>query len=788
MDEIREYKPGTPFPGKIGRTLDESTSAWPSPVRAREGSPNIIFFVIDDVGFGQLSPFGGLVETPNLDRLAKKGLRYTNMHTTALCSPTRGCILTGRNHHTLGLSAITELSMGFPAHNGMVGLEHGFLPEMLQEKGYNTFCIGKWHLTAPEETTPAGPYRGWPLGRGFERYYGFMGGDTDQWYPDLTYDNHSVVPPKTPEEGYHLNIDLADHAIDFIKDAHVNAPDKPFFLYYATGAGHAPHHVEKEWADRYKGKFDMGWDRYREIVLEKQKEMGIVPPDTVLSERDPDISAWDSLSDIAKKVYARQMEVFAGFVSQTDNHFGRILDFLEKLGELDNTMVVVISDNGASAEGGPDGSINEGLFFNNVPERLEDNIEAIDHWGGPDTFCHYSWGWTWAGDTPFRRWKRETYRGGISDPCIVFWPKRIKAGGETRAQFAHAIDLVPTVLEALDMDPPESIRGVAQSDIQGVSFANSFEDASAESRHITQHFEMFGHRSIYHDGWRAVCPFPGPSFAEAATKGRAFGSPLTIEVLKDLDKNGWELYHVAKDPSEINNLADKDPEKLNEMIQRWYTEAGKYGVLPLATADINRMNVPRPKISKYRNTFTYYQGGSPVPFAATPRLYNRPHSITAEVEIPESGAEGVLLAHGNRHCGYSIFIKDGRLHYVHNYLALEKFRVSSPDKVPTGKVSLRYEFEPTGKPDFSVGKGSPGRGQLYVNGKLVANVEYPYTVPSTFGIIGLSCGYDAADSVVPEEYKGAFEFTGKIDHVTIDVSGDLIQDDEAEMKKLMMKQ
>ncbi len=789
MSDIVEYKPGTPFPGVIGRTLDESSPAWPEPTRAKEGAPNIIFFILDDVGYGQMSCFGGLVETPTLDRLASQGLRYTNVQTTALCSPTRGCVLTGRNHHTLGLSAITELSIGYPAHNGYMGFEHGFLSEMLLEQGYNTFAVGKWHLTPPEETTTAGPFHRWPLGRGFERYYGFMGGDTDQWHPDLTYDNHPVPVPKTPEEGYHLNIDLADKAIEFIQDAHVNAPDKPFFLYYATGAAHAPHHVEKEWADKYKGKFDMGWDEYRRVVFERQKKLGIIPKDAVLSERDPDVPAWDSLSDTAKKVYARQMEVFAGFVEQTDYHFGRIIDFIEKIGELDNTLIIVLSDNGASAEGGVHGTFNEMLFFNSVHETLEDNLTRIDQWGGPDTFNHYSWGWTWAGTTPFRRWKRETYRGGISDPCIVFWPNGIKAHGENRAQYAHAIDLVPTVLEALDLEVPESVRGVPQSPIQGVSFAHTFDDAGAETRHPTQYFEMFGHRSIYHEGWRAVCPWPGPSLTEGAQNGRIFGfTQLTAEILDELDANDWELYNVSVDPAETNNLAAEHPEKLQQMIQRWYIEAGKYGVLPIATADLHRMNVPRPTVSRPRQRYVYYSGGAPVPFAATPRVYNRPYSITAEVVIPEGGAEGILLSHGNRHGGHTLYVKDGHLHYVHNYLGIERFKVTSKKPVPSGKVELRYEFEPTGEPDFKVGKGSPGRSQLYINGELVGNLELPHTVPNTFGIAGVSCGFDAYDAVSPEDWQAPFSFTGEIDQVVIDVSGELIVDDEAEIKQLMTRQ
>ncbi len=784
---LHEYEPGSPFPGVVGKTLDESSPAWPAPNRAVEGAPNVIVFVLDDVGFGQLAPFGGLVETPTLDRLSQSGLRYSNMQTTALCSPSRGSLLTGRNHHALGLSAITELSLGFPAHNGIMAAEHGFLSEILLEKGYNTFAIGKWHLTPPEEGTLAGPFNRWPLGRGFERYYGFLGGDTDQWHPDLTYDNHPVEQPRTPAEGYHLNIDLADKAIEFIKDANNNAPEKPFFLYYATGAGHAPHQVEKEWVEPYRGQFDSGWDAYREAVLLRQVEMGIVAPGTALAERDPDVPAWDSLSEDEQRMYARQMETYAGFLTQTDHHFGRIISYLDEIGESDNTIVAVISDNGPSAEGGVHGTFNEMLFFNGTPETLEDNMAHFDDWGGVDTFPHYSWGWTWAGATPFRRWKRETYRGGISDPFILSWPAGISDRGSVRSQYAHAIDIVPTLLEALEAEPPSEIGGVAQSSFHGVSFASSFDDADAESLHTTQYFEMFGHRSIYHKNWRAVCPFPGPSFAEAAEKGRYFGGPLTADVLADLDENAWELYDLNTDPTETTNVAEDHPQKLTELIELWYEEADRYGVLPLATADMARMNVERPSIARPRTKYVYQPGGAAVPFAASPRVYNRAHSITAELNY-SGEAEGVLIAHGNRHGGYTLFIQDGRLHYVHNYLGRDFFRVSSPEPLPTGDQVVRYEFEPTAPPDFTVGKGAAGRGQLYVNSELVASNEFEFTVPNLFGIIGVSCGRDGIDSVSPTDYASPFEFSGELSQVTIDVSGDVIIDNEAELQRLMTQQ
>ena len=788
MAELKTYKDGTPFTGVIGRTVEESSPAWPDIERPPAGAPNVIFFVLDDVGYGQLSNFGGLVETPVIDSLAKNGLRYTNMHTTALCSPSRGCIITGRNHHSLGLASITETSTGYPGYNGILPFDKGMLSEMLLQKGYNTFCVGKWHLSPPEHETAAGPYDRWPLGRGFERYYGFLGGDTNQWYPELVYDNHSVEAEKTPEEGYHLSIDLADKAIQFIQDAHVNAPDKPFFLYYATGAGHAPHHVPKEWADKYKGKFDMGWDEYRKMVHQRQIEMGIVPKTTDLSPHDPDVPVWDTLSADAKRLYARMMEVFAGFVSFTDHHFGRVVKFLEDLGELENTLIVVISDNGASSEGGPVGSLNEMCFFNNVSESLEDNVKNIDKLGGVEFFNHYAWGWTNAGNTPFRRWKRETYRGGSTDPCIVSWPKGIKARGEIRSHYAHIIDLVPTVLEALGMEAPTDIRGVSQAPIDGVSFAHTLDDNATQSRHHTQYFEMFGHRSIYHDGWRAVCPWPGTSFVEAAKKGRHFGSVITNEVLLEIERNDWELYHVEEDYAECHNLAAENRDKVVEMIGRWWAEAGKYNVMPIDGSALERMNVARPTIARPRDSFVFYPNGSPIPFAAAPKVYNRPWTITADVVIPKGGAEGVVIAQGGNTGGYTFFVKDQKLHFLYNYLARDKFWLRSDETVPEGKVELRYEFEPTGKPDFAKGKGVPARGQLYINKKLVASIDMPHSVPNMFGTEGLSCGYDGGAPVAPEEYRGEFRFTGTIEHVTIDLSGELIKDSEAEMKIAMARQ
>lgn len=782
---LTEYTPGTAFPGVIGRTFDVSSPAWPKPLRAKKGAPNVLFIVQDDTGFGQLGCYGSPIKTPNLDALAADGLRFNNMHTTALCSPTRSCILTGRNHHSNAMSCITEGSTGYPGGNGYIPFENGFLSEMLLQHGYNTFALGKWHLTPADQISAAGPYDRWPLGRGFERFYGFLGGDTHQYYPELVYDNHSVEPEKTPEEGYHLTEDLVDKAISFIADAKQVAPDKPFFMYFCPGAMHAPHHVPKEWADQYQGQFDEGWDAYREKVFRRQKELGIIPKDAELSRHDPDVQDWTTLSAPEKKLYARMMEVFAGFLTHTDYQYGRLFDFLKKIGAWDNTLIMFISDNGASAEGGPSGSVNENKFFNNVPDSLEENLRAIDQLGGPTTFNHYPWGWTFAGNTPFRRWKRETYRGGISDPFIVHWPRGIKARGEVRTQYAHAIDMVPTVLEALGIEPPASIKGVTQSPIEGLSFAHALDDAKAPTRHITQYFEMMGHRSLYHDGWRAVCPWPGPSFTEA---GQGFGEPISAEKLTELDAKHWELYHVAKDFAENHDVAGQNRAKLIEMIATWYVEAGKYHVLPVDGRGVTRFADPRPQIAVARNSYTYYPGTQMIPINACPNVLNRPHSITADVEVPKGGAEGVLLSAGDVQGGYSFYVQQGKLRYVYNYVGSRYFQVQSNTAVPEGRHTLRFEFEVTGKPDIRNGKGAPGRGQLYVDGKLVGQADIAITMPLSLGLGGgIVCGADTGAPVTPD-YKPPFKFTGTLHGVTVDVSGELIKDAEAELRAIMARQ
>jgi arylsulfatase A-like enzyme len=782
---IVEYEAGTTFPGVIGRTTEESSPAWPAPARTEKGAPNVLLIVLDDTGFGQLGCYGSPIETPNFDSIAAGGLRFNNMHTTALCSPSRSCIVTGRNHHSNGMASITELSSGYPGYNGVMPFENGMLSEVLVDRGYNTFMVGKWHLTPSNQETAAGPYDRWPLGRGFQRFYGFLGGDTSQWYPDLVYDNHQVEPPKTPEEGYHLSEDLVDKAVEFIADSKQVDPDKPFYMHLCFGAMHAPHHVAKEWADKYKGQFDDGWDAYRDRTFARQKELGIVPADAELSRHDPDVPEWDSLPPAARQLFSRFMEVFAGFLTFTDLQIGRLLAFLTEIGELDNTLIMVISDNGASAEGGPTGTTNEAQFFNNAQESLEDSLELIDEIGGPKQFNHYPWGWTWAGNTPFRRWKRETYRGGASDPFIVSWPTRIKAKGEVRTQYAHIIDMVPTVLDLLDVRPPAAIRGITQSPMHGVSFAHTLDDAAAESNHHTQYFEMFGHRSIYKDGWRAVCPWPGPSFTEAAPK--KFGEPISADTLSELDATGWELYHVDEDFAENHDVAADNRDRLIAMIGTWYVEAGRFDVMPIDGSALTRMVAEKPLIAVPRDSYTYRPGTQSVPFFAGPRVLNRPHSITADVEIPADGAEGVLLSQGTAAGGYSFFIKDGKLRYVHNYVGRSLHKVESEAVVPPGKHQLRFEFEPTGQPDMAQGKGSPGRLQLYVDGTLVGAAEASVTTPFVLNPGALTCGANPG-SPVTDDYASPFKFTGDLHSVTVDVSGDLIEDPEAELRAHMARQ
>jgi arylsulfatase len=746
-----------PFKGKIGRTIDESVSDWPPLARAPKGAPNVLYIVLDDVGFAALGCYGSPVcQTPHLDKLARNGVRYNNFHTTALCSPSRSCFMTGRNHHSNAMACITEGSTGFPGSYGRVPLANGFLSEILTPFGWAAFAIGKWHLTPAEDMNLACNRKWWPLGRGFDRFYGFLGGEVDQWTPWLAYDNHFIKPPKTPEQGYHNVPDLVDKAKEFIADLKQVAPERPFFLYFCPGACHAPHHAPREWIDKYKGNFDAGWDDYREKALANQIKMGICPPGTKLSPPDPDVVPWDNLSKEEKAVYAREMEVYAAYLEFVDHNIGELLAFLEEMGQMENTLIIAVSDNGASAEGGPHGSFNENLFFNGVPDTLKQNLKHIPDWGGPSTYPHYSWGWTHATNTPFRRWKREVARGGTSDLCIVHWPKHIKAKDAIRPQFIHAIDLVPTVLDVLGMKSPKSINGVIQNPIEGVSFAATFDNAKAKVPREAQYFEMFAQRAIYLDGWRAYAPWK-------------FGDNITS---KDLTNEKWMLFHIDTDFSESTDVAADNPAKLAELKQLWWAMASKYKVLPLDGRGIERLVTPRPEMSGPRDKYVYYPGTGEVEGSNAADMRNRSYSISATVEVPKEGAEGVLLAQGGFIGGQSFFVnKEGKLQFSHNYVGLAEYKVIADTKLPVGKAELRWEFTVTGPPDFKAGKGAGGIGRLFINGKQVGEGAIPVTCPLAYSLSGdgLCCGRDTL-TAVSADYHGENAFTGVIRRVVVDLA------------------
>jgi arylsulfatase A-like enzyme len=762
VKDLKTYPEGTPFTGRIGRTAASSEPAWPAPPRPRPGSPNVLVILLDDVGFAQLGCYGSDIRTPAFDGLARGGLRYRDFHTTAICSPTRACLLTGRNHHSNGVGIIQEMATGYPGYNGKVPRENGFLSEILLAQGYATFAIGKWHLTMAGEYASGASKARWPLARGFERYYGFLGGKTNHWAPTLVHDNHYVDPPASPEQGYHLNADLADRAIEYLTDLRTVAPDKPFFLYYCLGAGHAPHHVEPQWIERYRGQFDLGWDRWREAAFARQLDTGIVPPGTRLSARPQWVPAWDTLSADAKRLYARQMEVYAAFLEQTDHHVGRVLDFLARLGELDDTLVMLASDNGASAEGGEHGSFNEMQFPNRVEPSVADNLRHLDDWGGVRSYPNYSWGWAWAGNTPLRRWKRYLHQGGMSDPLIVHWPKGIGARGEIRGQYVHVVDVAPTILEALGVEPPATLAGVAQRPLEGTSFAHTFGDGAAPTAKRVQYYEMIGSRALWADGWKAVVEQPQNEM-------------LTDEAL---DRQQWELYHVAEDFSECEDLAARHPGKLEELVGRWWEEAGKYHVLPLDSRMQARMGERKPSTVPAGDRRVFYPGAAPQFEYTAVDLKNRSHTIRAEVDIPPGGAEGVLLAHGSWFAGYSLYLKDRHLVYVHNYLGLGEYRIRSTEPVPEGRVTLEFRFQRTGE--------HRGRGTLHVDGRAVGEGEIPRTVPSVIDTSGegLCCGYDSGLPVTPD-YDAPFRFTGRIERVVVETGAGAPPDDDDLLRAAM---
>lgn len=756
---------GTPFRGRIGLTVEESTPDWPTPRRPPEGTPNVLYIVLDDVGFGHLGCYGSPIATPNMDRLAASGVRYGNFHTTAMCSPTRAAMLTGHNHHSSGMGLVAELAQGFPGYHAAMPPTHGMLSEILKERGFATFAVGKWHLTPMEEATMAGPFERWPLGRGFDRFYGFLGGETHQFYPGLVYDNHFVHATKTPEEGYHLTADLTEKAGAFIRDLRSVDPSKPFFMYFCTGACHAPHQVPPDWIERYKGAFDAGWDVYREQVHQRQIELGILPPGTALSERPDWVKAWDSLSADEHRLFARQMEVFAAFLSHTDHYLGVLMDTLEDLGELDNTIIALISDNGASGEGGFVGSFNEQIFFNNLPESFEENLKRFDDMGGPNSYGHYATGWTMAGNTPFRRWKRNVHNGGIADPLIVAWPRGIATRGEVRHHYTHVIDITPTVLDLLGIEPPAMLKGVPQERMAGSSFRESLVAVDAPESRTVQYYELFGSRAIYADGWKALTFHIAPGMP-----ADGFGDPNL-----PFDQDVWELYHVAEDFAENHDLAAQEPRKLQELINRWFLEAGKYDVLPLKS---NQQKGLRPQPYPERDTYTYWPHTAPIDNEAAVNVRMRPFSVVALANVPEGGASGVLLAQGGAFGGWSLFVHEGRLVYEHNFVGLESYRVTSEKLIPAGEVSLGCQFAVTGSFEISAQltamghQGTKGEVTLFINGEACGTGPVDRTVPFLYSLTGegMCCGYDDETPVSPL-YKAPNQFTGVLHRVVVSVSG-----------------
>jgi arylsulfatase A-like enzyme len=760
------YRDGEPFPGRVANTFIDSVAAWPVARRAPDGAPNVVLIVLDDVGFAQIGCFGSDIATPSFDRLAAEGLRYRNFHTTAMCSPTRACLLTGRNHHTCAMGGITDLCMGFPGYNGRIPKSCGFVSEVLRRAGWATFAVGKWHLAPSDEQHAAAPRERWPLGQGFERYYGFLGGETNQFAPDLVCDNSQLR--FTPPDGYHLTEDLVDRAIQHVTDVRVADPDKPFFLYLALGACHAPHQAPREWIERYRGRFDDGWDAWRERTLARQIASGIVPPTTMLSPRPPWVQEWSALPADERRAYARMMEVYAGFLSHTDHHVGRLLEFLAASGELRRTLVVALSDNGASAEGGPNGTFNENFIFNGLPHDVAATRAMLDELGGPRTYGHYPWGWALAGNTPFRRWKRETHEGGIGDSLIVRWPA-IRDPGAVRAQYVHAIDVAATILDVTGTPMPPVLNGVPQEPLAGRSFVASLTDGGAPEHRDTQYYEQFACRALYHQGWKAV------------TYHAMMDGLYTAEDDPDrpFEQDRWELYHVAEDPSESRDLAAAEPERLRALQDLWWREAGRYGVLPLQARRMFALG--RPQAVRPRDRVVLRQGAAALPEELAPNVKQRPHRILADVEIGADGAEGVLVAQGGRFGGYSLYLRDGRLHYTANFAGIERTTVSSPQVLAPGRQVLGVALEPAG--------GLGLRAELIVGDQVVATGEAPRTAPFRFALAGegLCCGYDDGTPVA-DDYDSPFTFTGTIHDAVVDVSGMAVVDLVAELRRAWLTQ
>ena len=751
--------PDRPYGGPVFEDAKDPNATFPpiDPLRPPAGAPNVLIVLLDDAGFGCSSAFGGPCQTPTAERLAGDGLRFNRFHTTALCSPTRAALLSGRNHHTVGMGGITELATSAPGYNSIRPNTCAPLAETLKLNGYATAQFGKCHEVPVWETSPLGPFDSWPSGGGgFEYFFGFIGGETNQYYPALYEGTTAVEPEKTPEEGYHFTEDMTDRAIKWIRQQKALMADKPFFVYFAPGATHAPHHVPADWSAKYKGKFDQGWDELREEILTRQKQLGVVPPEAELTERPEEIPAWDEIPDDLKPVLARQMEVYAGFLEHTDHHIGRLIDALDDLGVLDNTLVYyIIGDNGASAEGTPRGTFNELLVLNGVAalETTEFMVSRIDEFGTPSAYNHYAVGWAHAMDAPYQ-WTKQvaSHWGGTRNGTIVHWPGGIRAKGEVRAQFHHVIDVAPTVLEVAGLPEPKSVHGVTQKPIEGISMRYCFDDALAAERRVTQYFEMFCNRGIYHQGWTAVT---------------RHSTPWVMAELPPFADDTWELYDTNSDWTQAHDLAAEMPEKLDELKALFIEEARKYNVLPLDDRRVERFN------SDLAGRPTLIRGKSQLLFGGMGRLAenvvlnvkNKSHSVTAQLHVPQGGAAGVIISQGGEFAGWSLYVRNGKPKYCYNLFGLQRFYVEGETEVPAGAHQVRMEFAYDGG-----GLGKGGTVSLYIDGVKTGEGRVEGTVPMAFSA-DETCdiGSDTASSVSDDYTIEGSRFTGSIDWVQLDI-------------------
>jgi arylsulfatase A-like enzyme len=769
QDEMQRSVLPIPDPPRTGLMLYDAKdpeNKYPAITQLRppKGAPNVLVILIDDAGFGSSSAFGGPCYTPNAELLAAGGLKFNRFHTTALCSPTRQAMLTGRNHHTVAMGGITEIASGSPGYNSVLPNTCSPLARTLKLNGYATAQFGKCHEVPVWQTSPAGPFDAWPTGGGgFEYFYGFIGGEAHQWYPSLYEGTNPVEVKKTPEEGYHLVEDMTEKAINWIGQEKALMPDKPFFVYFAPGATHAPHHVPKEWADKYKGKFDQGWDKLREETIARQKKLGVIPPDSQLTQRHKEIPSWDDMPAALKPVLIRQMEVYAGFMEYTDHHVGRLVDSIKKLGILDDTLIYyIIGDNGASAEGTLHGTYNEMINFNGASalETPEFLMERIDKLGGPESYNHYAVGWAHAMNTPYQ-WTKQvaSHWGGTRNGTIVHWPKGIKGKGEIRSQFAHCIDVAPTILEVAGLPQPLFVNGVQQHPIEGVSMAYAFNDAKAAERHETQYFEMFGNRGIYHNGWTAVTRHKTPWL-------------LIGEKTPAFDDDVWELYDTNKDWSQANDLSKQMPEKLHELQRLWLIEATRYNVLPLDDnlgARLNSDTAGRPQLITGKSQILFGSMGR-LSENSVLNLKNKSHSVTAAIVVPTTGAEGVIVAQGGNIGGWSLYAKGGKLKYCYNLLGIHQFYAESSGPLPAGEHQVRMEFAYAGG-----GLGKGGTATLFVDGKKVGEGKVAATAAMVFSADdGCDVGVDTGSPVSPDYGSRGNEFTGHVKGVQLAIAEDAV--------------